>query len=653
MSHRLRTVALALVTLTCFAPGARAQERPFSLEGLVVTTTPTPRAVGDVSADVVVLEGAELQARGLLSVADALRDVAGVSVVRGGSFGATTTLFMRGGESDYVQVLVDGVQVNQPGGSFDFSSLLLADVERIEIVRGPASALHGSDALAGVVHVITRTGRGAPSLEADVRAGSYGRLDGSVSVVGGTDRVGYGLSLARQSTDGILPFNNRHVNTVLGGIVRVVPDALTRAELSVRLGDRNYHFPTDGSGAVVDRNAFTWGDETTVGVGVERRVREGLLLRGHLGVHETDGGTDDAQDEPGDTLGFYASTSADHVRRATGEVGATVFVGDGGVLSLGAEAQSQRQRSFTESSSQFGPSSDRSEYDRWNRAAYAHATWDGRPLSLHVGGRLDDNERYGAFWTWQAGLVWRASSSTRARISAGRGVKEPTFYETYATGFARGNPTLDPEHSTSVEAGMDVTLLGGGLRLEGTGFWQRFSDLIQYTFTTPTPDASNFFNVGRARATGVEFGVEGRAGRLRASGSWTLLRTTVLDPGFDEGPDAAFVQGQRLLRRPSSSGRLFAGYDLSGDAELTVDLRLVGARDDRDFTGVPAKRVSLPGYATLDLGGRIEVRPGALLPALTLSFRAENVLDEQYEEIAGFPTPGRAFYLGAGVRLGR
>jgi outer membrane cobalamin receptor len=154
----LGLAALGSLTFFFAPPGARAQERASSLDGLVVTASPTPREAAAVARHVTVLDGAELRALGLVSAVDALRDVAGVDVVRGGTFGAVTTVFTRGGESDYTLVMVDGVQVNQAGGGFDLASISLDNVERIEIVRGPASALYGSDAVSGVIHVITRTG---------------------------------------------------------------------------------------------------------------------------------------------------------------------------------------------------------------------------------------------------------------------------------------------------------------------------------------------------------------------------------------------------------------------------------------------------------------------------------------------------------------
>lgn len=622
------------------------QESPVPIEGLIVTASPNPRPADAVAAHVTVLDGDELRDRGLLDVADALRQATGLTVVRGGSYGAATSLFLRGGESDYVQVLVDGVAVNQPGGAFDLASLTLENVERIEVVRGPMSALYGSDAVAGVVHVITRTGDAAPRLEASLRAGSFGRLDGTASFTGGGARARYGVSVARSRTDGVLPLNNRHANTVLTGTARLTPDDATRVDLTVRLGERAYHFPTDGSGAQVDRNAFTFGDETTVGLTARRSLSARWSVAARLGAHQLDGGTDDQPDSPADTLGFYGFTSLDHVRRLALDLTTTARLAAGWAATGGVELEDQKQRSFTESLSEFGPSADRSQYDRSNRAYYTHLTYDGAGLGLNAGARLEDNERYGTFLTWQAGASWRARSALRLRAAVGRGVKEPGFFETFATGFAVGNPALEPERSVSVEGGADLSL-GAGMTARATAFRSRYTDLIQYTPVAPTEGGPNYFNVAEARSAGLELVLSGAwAGGVSADLGWTWLATEVVDGGFDDDADATFAPGERLLRRPAHTIDARVGWDGGGALALGAEVRAVGRRVDRDFSSFPARRAELERYETVAVTAELR------LPAGALTFRAENLFDERYQEVLGFDAPGRALFVGARVGLG-
>src|SRR6185436_6571651 len=215
------------------------------------------------------------------------------------------SLFLRGGESDYVQVLVDGVSLNGPGGTFDFGNLTTDNVDRIEVVAGPTSVLYGSDAVAGVVQVFTRRGFGKPQVDAAFKGGTYNSVVMDADLRGGDDRFDYSFGLSRFSSDGSYAFNNQHRNTVASGRVRIAPDSRTDATFTLRHGDANFHYPTDGSGALVDQNQFTFNEATTFGLDAGHffgRVVEGRV---QLAANEVDAGSDDQMDSPADTLGFY------------------------------------------------------------------------------------------------------------------------------------------------------------------------------------------------------------------------------------------------------------------------------------------------------------------------------------------------------------
>ncbi|HSW30789.1 MAG TPA: TonB-dependent receptor [Longimicrobiales bacterium] len=637
--------ALVLAALLAVAAApAHAQQNPFVLDGLVVTASPSPRAVGEVGRSVTVLEGASLRAGGLTLVTDALRAVPGLSVVQGGSWGANTSVFLRGGESDHVLVLVDGVQVNQPGGAFDFAGLTLENVERIEVVRGPASSLYGSDAMAGVIHVITRSGRGAPRWEAGIRAGSFGRREASLQVGGGGGDSGWSFSLARFRTDGVLPRNNAFDNTVLSANVRLAPDAATRVGVALRVADRTYHFPTDGGGAVTDENALTFGDETSLAVNASRFLSDRVELRSTLSLARGTGGTDDRSDSPADTLGYYAFASLDQVERATADVRASARFGP---LSstVGAEVERQRQRSFSESLSQWGPSVGRSDHDRDNRAGYAHLTGSRGPFAFAGGVRAEDNERFGRSASWNMEAAWRVAGGTRVRASAGRGVKEPTFFENFAEGWVRGNPQLEPERARSVDAGVEQELVGGRVRLGVSAFHQRLLDLIQYVAHPAAPSDPNYVNVAEAVARGLEADAEVRWGALSGGVDWSWLATEVVRGGSDDGPDADFVPGSRLLRRPVHAVGVHGSFGWAR-ASVRADARIVGERDDRDYSSWPTRRISLPRYSAVDVSVEVPVGRSRIV------LRAENVLDERFEEVAGFRAPGRAVSLGGRFTFG-
>lgn len=668
----------AIPALTCclllgalFPGSVAAQERElFVLDSLVVTATPVPRAVDAVASNVTILSGRELRADGITMVSEALRQAGGLDIVRAGSFGAQTSVFTRGAESDHTLVLVDGMQMNQAGGSFDLSTLTMDNVERIEIVRGPASALYGSDAMAGVVHVVTHTGRGAPRLEVEVESASFAEprgelLDGlrsRASLAGGSERFSYSAALSRESNDGILAFNNRFLNTVFSGAARFSPDDRTRLGLSLRIADHQFRFPTNGAGEVVDRNAFTYGDDVLGQLTASRSFGEALELETLVGINETDGGTDDALDDGSDESGFF---SLDHFRRSVGRLQANVTLGDY-VATVGGEIEEERQRSFSESLSPFGTSYGRSRSERDNLAGFLHLVGDPGPISFNGGGRVEDNEQFGTEATWEGGVSAHLPGrpETRLRGSVGTGIKEPTFFENFATGFVLGNPDLDPERSISWEVGIEEKL--DVVTLQATWFDQRIEDLIQYTAAPPNPGDPNYYNVAEARSRGLELdadldlgeATDGAMGDLEVGAAYTWLDTEVIDSGFDSGPDAAFVDGDRLLRRPTHNLSVRASTPVTDGGRLHTRISWVGERVDRSFDPVTfaSSRQTLPGYVRWSLGGEWDVFDSGVTGRgrsdASLTLRVDNLLDEAYQEVWGFEAPGRQIYVGISMGLG-
>jgi vitamin B12 transporter len=239
------------------------------------------------------------------------------------------------------------------------------------------------------------------------------------------------------------------------------------------------------------------------------------------------------------------------------------------------------------------------------------------------------------------------------RASTGRALKTPTFFENFATGFARGNPHLDPESSTSWELGIDRTIFGGTGEIRLTWFDQSFEDLIQFTFVRQTPTDPNYFNVAAANSRGLElqFGTQWR--RISGSATWSWLNTQVTDSGLEEGPGATFVRGEPLLRRPTHNANFHVAVDLHNRIDVYGNVGVTGSRSDRDFSSFPATPVELQSYAVFSVGARWETFSSTKnLSHLVFDFRMENILDVEYQEVFGFPTPGRGLYLGLSLDLG-
>ncbi len=583
----LASVFIATTGLTT-ATAAQQEQDTTRLENLTITATRIPVSANALASSITVLQGVDLEAQGIRSVLDALRSVPGLNIVQGGSFGAATSLFLRGGESDYVQVLVDGVPVNNPGGSYNFANLTTTNVERIEILRGPASVLYGSDATVGVVQIITKRGEGPMRVSAGGNAGSYGSAGLDANVSGATDRMNYSLAIERFFTNGSYDFNNDFDNAVVSGRFDVRPNDATDLSFTLRYQDSEFHFPTDGSGNLVDRNAFSLDEATTIGVEAGRFLTSNVEARVLLASNVVSRGTNDAQDDPSDTQGFFAFQSIQDLSRQSVDLRTNVYLDNGIVLTAGAQLEQQKERSFNESESEFGPSNSSTDVKRSNQAYYAQFLANVEGFSAIVGGRLDDNQEFGTFATYRAAAAYTVAG-TKLRASVGRSFKAPTFFENFGTGF--GNPDLDPERSLSWEVGLEQTLAEGRLTLQGTYFDQGFEDLIQFSFT----EVPNYKNIAEAKASGVE--IEANFVPVTdfvVGANYTYLDTEVIDAGFDSGDGATFVEGARLLRRPTTTFNATAMYRGWDRGVFSAAVHHVGDRDDRDFATFPATPVLLP-----------------------------------------------------------
>ncbi len=625
------------------------------LDEIVVTADRAPTPASRSVASTTVITGDELRERGVYFLDDALRQVPGASVVSTGSFGGVSSLFLRGGESDYVKVLVDGVAVNQAGGAFNFGTISTDDVERIEIVRGPVSVLYGSDAVTGVVQIITRKGTGRLRTEVRSQAGTFGTWSGEVGASGGTEHVAYAGSLSRYRTNGIYAFNSGFRSTVASGALTVHPDARTDLTLTARTGDNTFHFPTDYTGAAVDSNQLSLQDATTVGLELGRRVSERIEVRVLLASHSQNDGASNPSDNPGDTLGFYSQSETRSLRRSVDARG-IVQAGSGVTLTAGGQAEFEDLCEFSTSGSQYAGSVFGSAFaaSRRNAGLYGQTIITlGAHSLLNLGLRLDDNQRFGTHLTYRAGFVYGIAGGLRARGSLGSAFKEPSIRENYARGaYEVGDSTLRPEQSRSWEIGLEQSLAAGKLTLAANYFDQHFTHLIQYDGNV-LPGAPNYRNVTRASSRGVEVAIDLRPTRgTTVIASYALLVTRVEDAGLPTGAGDVFVSGQTLIRRPKHSARVDARTRIIDRLGLGVGVNYVGRRDDVDFRAFPSVRVTLPSHVTADADASIDLaRESAGRVGVTGTLRVENLFDRRYQTVVAFPGRGRVILAGVAVGL--
>ncbi|HUF65257.1 MAG TPA: TonB-dependent receptor [Gemmatimonadaceae bacterium] len=624
------------------------------LDTVVVSASKAPPGGAPVAQAVTVITGSDLRAAGIVRVSEALRQVPGAAVTGGGPVGAVTALFLRGGESRYTKVLLDGVAVNAVGGYFDFSHLTTDNVDRIEIVRGPGSVVYGADAMTGVVHIFTRKGDGPATVEAEARGGTYGTVDASAGLIGSTDWLQYSLAGARYATNGILPFNNEYTNRTLSGSARFAPGPATRLDLSARLGSARYHYPTDFLGFVEDSNSFRDQRRFTFGLDASHRLSRRAEVRVLAGSNRVNDLTDDIE-PPSDFTGGDDDIHMKYrvrTQRESGEVRFSFGIGQA-LVTTGAEYVRETERSVASEGAVGGAQHETSAFagTRETRVGFAELAGAASRLEYTVSGRVDRPSDFGSFGTYRLGLATRWGR-VRFRTAAATAFNAPAFSQLLPTEFTLGSPDLDPERVRAMEAGVDWQLADDRVRVAVTWFDQRFLDLIQFVGGEPPQFLGSYANLAEARARGWE-------ADLRSSpfpgwfltASFTQLRAAI--SRLDERYEGSLEVGQPLIRRPrrqAASGLTYAGWRRGS---VTAAVRYVGARRDLDFREFPSPMVELPAYTVGDIAASVRLLGTAGGDELSLTARIENLFDKRHEEVLYYEAPGRTLLIGARAGLRR
>ena len=636
------TLSAACLIASTTARAQSASVDTTTLAPVVVTATRLPSAAGAATLSTTVITGDDLRARGVTTVLEALRETPSIAVIQGGSFGQQTSIFVRGGQSNYTQVLVDGVVANDPGGAIDFANITTDNIERIEIVRGPASVLYGANAVTGVVQIFTRRGRGSPRLSAWAQGGTYGTREGAVSMLGGDDRLDYSVAAAQHNTDGIYAVNSAARNGTYSGRLRFTPDSRSDVGVTLRYIDAGVHIATNGNGVPNDSNQTHTERRFLGSLDAGRSLTTRLEARVSLGATDADVRSEDRPDHPGDTDFPYDSRARLYRRSADARLNFTIIPDV--VVTGGGSYETQHARATG------GAAQHRSV-----GAGYAQVAGTSFGHLAYTGGvRVDHNSTFGNFTSTRAGAAYELPSATKVHAAFGTAFREPTFEESSATqSFDLGNPNLRPERSRSWEVGAEQPIARDRASIGATYFSQRFRDMIQYDGLVD-PGTPNYYNLAAATSDGVELSVRVMpVAPLTLSASYTYTRTRVTNAGIDSSATASFVRGERLLRRPANLFSGTASYAFTRpETSLHLEVATIGERDDRDFsdevTFIP-KAVTLSSYTVAALAGEVGItgHGGSAWPDVVLTARIDNLFDRRYQQVFGFASPRRTFLIGA------
>jgi len=636
---------------------AHAQTTPENVpENVVVTATRVASPVDNIPAGVTIIDRKTIEQRGYTTLVDALQAVPGLRVAQSGGPGSQASVFIRGTNSNHVLVLIDGVPANDPsdpGGAFNFGVDTLADVERIEIIRGPMSSLYGSGALGGVINVITRHGKGAPHGHLTVAAGSPRQLLAQADVSGGFGAWDYSANLQGLSQRGFDQTPQREIPVYTGEVdgdrsklaqleLGLTPAADTRLSVLLRARDAKYGYD-EQSVLAVDAGNATGYDASLYGrLGLTSKLFEGTwetsayLTRIQTDRRYTITATPlDPDDDTGD--------SRYHGRRTDGQWNNTVHLPDTpfaapSALTFGAEIISDDANTKINTNSIYGPyiSSVRAHDDAQSGYAGAQTTLFGR-LSLTGQLREDATTIAGEAFTWRAGSVLDVPEIlSHIKASYGTGFRAPALYDRYGIdsyGFV-GNPNLRPEFSQGFEGGI-TTDLPKGLAVSATYFNNRIHDLIETVYAADYL-SSTPVNIDRARTQGLETTLAWRAGPwLQADLAYTYTDAR------DLGTQAL------LLRRPYNQAS--ANVRITPFAGFTVAPELIYTGNFQDYLtsneGVPEPYV---GRSPSGLIFNFNVTWQAT-PSVALFVWGKNLGNSTFEPVNGYQTPGASFMVGTKV----
>ena len=615
----MRRQLVWLLALSLSLPlAARAQE-PKSVDPVVVTATTVETPVEQLGASVSVVNGQDFQTYHYPTVDEALRNVPGVEIRRSGSYGKTSSITIRGANANQVQVLVDGLRVKSPTlGQVDLADISPDLIERIEVIRGAQSTIYGADAIGGVVNIITRKGKGGP-FQATVQqeVGNYDTLVSRATVSGAWKILNYALSASHFESNGRFQNDETDANAISTRIGATLPWNST-LDFVFRYNKNDIGVPVKGVFAgpqpispSINPNARQQSETTIWSLEGKTRPVEWWESRGRLSRYENSLGFQDPVD-PGVDFDFPVFSQV-NVERREAEWVNSFFIGKWSTSSVGLE----HRREIGESHNTFRAVSETQSVFFEQQLRFFER------LFLTGGFRVEDNSVWGTTTTERGSLAFLIKETgTRLRGSAGTGFRAPTFNDLFFPGF--GNPDLQPEESLSYDFGADQKLWNNRIRLGLTYFQNNVRNLIACCTPIPTAPFGGPFNVGRARSAGIEF-----------TGEVDVLPNLVASLNYTYTDSENLATDRPLPREPRHRWNIGLTWEPIPKLSLFSQVHVVTEQFE------PIGEVYNRGYTRVDIGGtwRILERMG-WLQKLELTVRIQNLLNEGYAEVRGFPALG-------------
>lgn len=612
-------------------------------ETIIVGALRTPVAIERVSATVTVLDEAAIVALQPIALTDALLRTPGVSMSRNGGYGTTTSLRIRGADAGETVMVIDGMRLSDPSataGGYGFSNLLMDDVDRVEILRGPQSILWGSDATGGVVNVRTR--RPTEPLEGSfaVEAGSHDTVSARAGVGGTSDLIDWRLSASRFTTDGISARSN---GTEADGFQRSAASGTVTVRVTpgVSLDLRGYWADgrNDFDGTSGDTLAYGTTKEWSGYAGVNFALLDGRLVNRVAVLQNV---TDRENFDPARAVRQITFDAHGRLRRY--EYQGTYTLNEAIQAVFGAEREEQRMTTAS-------PSNSAAPYTLTPYAVdmdslYAELRVSPvRGLTLDGGARYDHQSRFGGQTVWSAGAAYTPNDgATVLRASYDEGFKAPSLYQMYST---YGTAGLSPQKAKGWEVGAQQNF-GEALHLSATWFQRDTDNLIDFAYCptsgalpaacfipgTVTSRFGYYANVKAAKASGLELAGSAKLGVLFAQANYSWTRA-------EDRTEGAATYGRQLQRVPRHMANAEAGIDLPQGLRASVAARYSG----KTFNAATGT-ATLADYWLIDLRAQVRIKENLMLQG-----RVENLTDKEYQTAAGYSALGRTVYFGIRSRF--
>ena len=610
-NSRQRCAVLVGLAMALCSSAAAAEEQVAKLDELVVTATRDEVPIEQVGSSITVITAKEIEQQQKQTVADALRMVPGLDVVRSGGVGQTVSIYMRGAKSEHTLVLIDGIEMNDPsldGGSFDFAQLAVDDVERIEVLRGPQSTLYGSHAMGGVINIITRKGGDTFKGYLSAEGGSFYTSKEASGISGSLGIARFAVSASRIDTDGISAANSKngnpekdsHWSNAASARIGLTPHEDVNLDLIFKYSKSKTELDGFGTIPTDDLTSYSRSEEVYAGGQLWLNLLNSRLEQ-KLGASLSD-----------INRSYNAYNSRFSGQLAKFDAQSLFHLHETNDLTVGAEYKDETVRTNLMSEKQAGTTGIYVQdqinlFDAWFST---------------LGVRVDDHEQFGTKATYRLTTAYLfKQTDTKLKGSYGTGFKAPSLTQLYHPLWG-GNADLKAERSDGWDVGIEQRLPAMEVSLGATWFRIDYSDMITWD------NAFLYSNIQKAHTRGLELSATAKpADGIICKATYTYTKT-------NDG-----TTGKELARRPRHKASFDINYSFLQKANLNLGLIYVGSRYDDT-----ANNQTMPSYTLVNLAASYDVTKN-----LQLFGRIDNLLDREYEEVYGYGTPGIGAYGGVKV----